>query len=362
MLKKNNFLRISLMITIIFIMAGSLLALSSCSSSLAEVNGYKITQKEVDSYTSSLKTTNPEIFEKENSEQLKAVEKQIIDYIIVNKIIEKYGAENNISVVEKEIDIELGIIQDSYGSKADFQKYLADNNINEDFLKVWLKDQILGSKVYESITENISVTDEEIQNYYDENKDTVFKTPEQVEVSHILVKFGENDTVQKTKEEALEKIKVAQEKLNDGGLFEDIANRYSEDENTNTIGGVLGYFSKGQLVSEFEDVAFQLKIGEVSDIVETTYGFHIIKVTNKKVESTNPFIEVKEQIKDYLLKDLKSKKWEDFILDLKDKSEINYSAAFQASESTETTAGTDSQEIGTDEESPIEEQLITPST
>ncbi len=366
MVKKNNILKIVLLLTMIFIITGLLLTLSSCASSLAEVNGYKITQKEVDSYTTSLKTTNPEIFEEENKDQLKAVEKQVVDYIIVNKLIEKYGAENNLSVLDKEIDVELGVIQDSYGSEADFQKYLTTNNINEDFLRIWLKDQILGSKVYESITKDISVTDEEVQKYYDENRETVFKTPEQIEVSHILVKFGETDTTQKTKEEALEKIKVAQEKINAGDSFEDIANRYSEDENTNTKGGALGYFSKGELVSEFEDAAFTLKIGEVSDIVETTYGFHIIKVTSRKAEAITPFIEVKEQIKDYLLKDLKSKKWEEFILELKDKSEIVYSDVFNTDEST-TTTGTDLQESGSTEseqenESPVEEQLITPST
>jgi len=367
MVKKNNFLKTGLLIVVIFIISGLLLTLSSCSSFLAEVNGYKISQKEVDSYTASLKATNPEIFEEKNKDQLIAVEKQIIDYIIVNKIIEKYGAENNINVLEKEIDIELGVIKDSYGSEADFQDYLTQNNIDEDFLRVWLKDQILGSKVFESVTADISVTDEEVQKYYDENRDTVFKTPEQIEVSHILVKFGENDTVQKTKEEALEKIKVAQQKITEGDSFEDIANRYSEDENTNTVGGTLGYFSRGELVSEFEEAAFNLKIGEVSDIVETIYGFHLIKVTNKKVESVSPFIEVKDQIKDFLLKDLKSKKWEEFILDLKDKSEIVYSDAFNPDASTTTTTGADSQEneseeSGTKGEAPVEEQLITPST
>ena len=68
------------------------------------------------SYTASLKTTNPEIFEAENKDKLKIIERQIIDYIIVNKLMEKYGAENNISVLEKEIDIEFKVIRDRYGS------------------------------------------------------------------------------------------------------------------------------------------------------------------------------------------------------------------------------------------------------
>ena len=164
----------------------------------------------------------------------------------------------------------------------------------------------------------------------------------------------------------MEKIKTAQEKIENGDSFENIANRYSEDENTNTNGGALGYFPKGNLVAEFEDAAYKLNIGEISDIVETDYGFHIIKVTDKKPESIVPFAEVKDQIKEYLLKELKSEKWKEFILDLKDKSEITYSDAFNPDADTATT-GADSQESGTTEsgqenESPVEEQLITPST
>jgi len=372
MIKKGKILKNSFFSIILVVMIGMLVALTSCTSYLAAVNGYKITQKEVDNYTASLKNTNPDIFKEENKTQLQAVESQVVDYIIVNKLLEKYASENGISVVDKEIEIELQNIKDSYGTEDEFNQYLKDNNLDEDFLKVWLKDQILGSKIYEKITEGIASNEEEAKKYYEENLETVFKNPEQVKVSHILVRFGENDTNQKTKEEALEKIKAAQQELQDGESFEDVAKRFSEDENSNTNGGELGYFAKGQLVDDFEETAFKLTVGEVSDIVETSYGFHIIKVTDKTEESITPFDEVKDKIIDYLTSNLKNEKWQEFILGLKENAEIKYSKDFQT-ESSSTTEATNETENSTENksdttepksetESTIEEQLITPTT
>lgn len=362
MTKGNRQFRNILYPVLIFIITGSLFVLTSCVSFLAEVNGYKITQKEVDRYTASLKGSKPDIFKKENKDELIAIEKQIVDYIIENRVLKDYGDTNKISVTEEEIENELKVIKEPH--KDDFQEYLKKNYMDEDFLKVLLKDQMLSAKIFDSVTSDITVADDEVKKYYEENKESLFKTPEQIEVSHILVKFGENDTMRKTKEAALEKIKVAQEKLNDGSSFEDIARRYSEDENTNTKGGALGYFPRGMLVPEFEEIAFNLKIDEISDIVETAYGFHIIKVTDKKPETITPFTEIETQLKDYLVKEKKGKAWEAFKSDLLQKAEVKYGKIFKNQESA--TTGTTSQKNGTEsndiENLPEEEQLITPTT
>jgi len=373
MIKNGKILKGSLLAIILILVTGLLLTFTSCTPYLAIVNGYKITQKEVDNYTASLKSTNPDIFKEENKTQLQAVESQVIDYIIVNKLLEKYASENGISVLDSEVEKELQSIKDSFETEAEFSKYIKDNNIDEDFLKIWLKNQILGSKIYEKITKDITLNEEEAKKYYEENMEAVFKNPEQVKVSHILVRYGENDTDQKTKEDALEKIKAAQQELQDGESFENVAKRFSEDENTNVNGGELGYFAKGQLMKEFEEAAFKLSVGEVSDIVETSYGFHIIKVTDKTEESITPYDEVKDQIIDFLTKNLKSEKWQEFIIALKDKAEISYSKDFQTETSTttepanETKSSTEDKsttttEPGAETESTIEEKLITPTT
>ena len=185
-------------------------------------------------------------------------------------------------------------------------------------------------------------------------------------ISHILVQYGDQDTTKKTKEAALEKINMVAQKIKDGETFENMANKYSEDENSNTLGGDIGYISKGQLVKEFEDVAFTLEVGQVSAVVETSYGFHLIKVTDKKDSAIKTFDEVKVSIKDYLESNLKNEKFNTFLLSLRDAAVIKYSKAIEEiNKATTTTALSGSSTTGTDtssQSSSTQEQMVTTST
>jgi len=343
------------------------LTLTACTTSLATVNGYKINQAEVDEYLSSAKVKNPELFLEANKKELLTAEAQIIDYIVGNKLIEKYAGENKISYTEAEFAAEYEKLQTtSFATKEEFIKYMADNSINEDLLKVQLGNQLLAKKVYDKLTADITVTDAEISKYYDDNKNTVFVNPEQIKVSHILVKYGEQDTANKTKEAALEKINMVQQKIKDGETFENMANKYSEDENSNTLAGDIGYFSKGQLVAEFENVAFGLAVGEVSNVVETTYGFHLIKVTDKKASSMKTFEEVKVSIKENLIGNLKNEKFNAFLQTLKKEATLKYSKAIADINAATTTTGSVTQSTTSTDTSgqstTTQDQLVTTST
>ena len=346
-----------------------LITLTSCTTALATINGYKISQEEIDNYLSSAKVQNPDLFKEENKQELLKAEAQIVDYIIANKLIEKYAGENNISYTEKEFSDEFEKLQTtSFKTKEEFTKYLTDNSISEDLLKSQLRNQLLANKVFAKLTEGISITEAEVNKYYEENKSTLFNDPEQIKISHILVQYGEQDTTKKIKEDALEKINMVAQKLKDGETFENMANKYSEDANSNTVGGDIGYFSKGQLVTEFEDVAFVLETGKVSDVVETQYGFHLIMVTEKKESAVKAYDEVKDSIKEYLENALKNEKFNAFLLELKDAAVIKYSKTIEeinnattttASSVTQSTTGTDSTES---QSSTTQEQLVTTST
>jgi foldase protein PrsA len=361
-LKRKGFL-----IFIITIIAILTLTLTACTTSLATINGYKINQEEIDKYLSSAKIQNPDMFKAENKKDLLAAEAQIIDYIIANKLIEKYAGENKITYTEKEFTDAYNKLQTtSFATKEEFTKYLADNSISEDLLKTQLRNQLLAGKVYDKITTGITVSDAEISKYYEDNKSTLFVNQEQIKVSHILVKYGDQDTAKKTKEAALEKINMVKQKIADGETFENMANKYSEDENSNTVGGDIGYFAKGQLVSEFETVAFSLEVGQISDVVETTYGFHLIKVTDKKASSIKPFDEVKDSIKQYFESNLKNEKFNAFLLKLKDAAVIKYSKAITEANAATTTTGSATQSTaGTEtsgQSSTTQDQLVTTST
>lgn len=369
----------SLLFFVIIIFTLFSVTLTACTTSLASVDGYKIKQEEVDKFLSSVKVQNPDLFKPENKGDLLKVEAQIVDYIIASKLIEKYANENKISYTQKEFDDEYNKLQtSSFKTKDEFTKYLKDNGISEELLKTELANQLLATKVYDKVTADVNVSDAEVQKYYDDNKNTVFLEPEQIKISHILVQFGDQDPNRKTKEAALDKIKMIQQKLKDGETFENMANKYSEDPSSNTNGGDIGYFSKGQLVAEFENVAFSLPVGQISDIVETPYGFHLIKVTDKKEQRIKTFDEVKDSIKQYLLNNLKSDKFNKFLLSLKDAAVIKYSKQIAEAEkaATSTTVNTSTQQNSTSttssqgssnntsssQSSTTQEQLVTPTT
>ena len=147
----------------------------------------------------------------------------------------------------------------------------------------------------ESLRQGIVVPSRDVERYYNENIE-MFSTPEQVRASHILFKTEGKD------EAAVKAIadKVLQEAKR-GAEFAELAKKYSEDESNAKLGGDLDYFTRGRMVPEFEEAAFGAQPGLLPDLVKTGYGFHIIKVIDKKAGSTRTFDEVKAQIREQLV-------------------------------------------------------------
>lgn len=152
----------------------------------------------------------------------------------------------------------------------------------------------------QSLENVIKIEDAKINNYYDEHIKQ-YKVEKRIKARHILISVTP-DADEKTEADAKAKaLKVLQE-LKSGGDFAELAKKYSDDTNAST-GGDLGYFSKGQMVKPFEDAAFALKEGELSEPVKTTFGFHIIKVDKIEDERTKPLSEVREEITKTLNRD-----------------------------------------------------------
>src|SRR5215203_3580509 len=146
----------------------------------------------------------------------------------------------------------------------------------------------------QSIRERIQVSPQDAQRYYEDNQNQ-YSTPEQVRASHILLKpEGKDDAaVKKQAEDLAAKAKA-------GADFAELAKKFSQDDTNNTKGGDLDFFGKGQMVPEFDTVAFAMKPGEISDPVKTQYGYHVIKLTEKKAATQRPLAEVQAQIEDQI--------------------------------------------------------------
>ncbi|MGE7609465.1 peptidylprolyl isomerase [Peribacillus frigoritolerans] len=207
-----------------------------------------------------------------------------LDLLITNKLVELEAEKAGIKIKDEEIQKEIDVMVESYGDEKSLKEQLEASGSSMDALK---KDIVVYLQTKKLVEPRITITDDEISTYFEDNKDT-FAQAEQVEASHILV---EDEKTAK---------KVAKE-LAAGGDFAKLAAEYSTDTETADNGGSLGYFGKGDMVEEFEDVAFDLDINKVSDPVKTEYGYHIIKVTGKKEAKKANLADSKEVIKETLL-------------------------------------------------------------
>ncbi len=169
----------------------------------------------------------------------------------------------------------------------------------------------------ENISNKAQVTDKEVKEYYNKHK-SEFMQPAQVRARHILIKVPANAT-KKQWEEARKKALEIRAKLVKGESFSKLAQKYSDDPGSKTRGGDLGFFSKGQMVPEFEKAAFSLKKGEISQPVKTTFGYHIIKVEAQKPARQRSFKEVQQEIRQKLLREKQRKLRDKVIAELKKK-------------------------------------------
>ena len=202
-----------------------------------------------------------------------------------------------VKVTDAEIDTEVKKLKEQYSTESDFTAALGSMNLSSASLRAQVERALSIQKYMDTYAAKASVDDKEIWAYYDKNRAS-FRVPEQVKASQILIKTDPSWDETK-KAAARKKIDDIRTKLKTGQDFESLARTYSEDPSASK-GGDLGYVRTGQVLKPFEDALFALKPGEVSDVVETSVGFHIIKAVDRKAETTIPFEKVKDQLRSAL--------------------------------------------------------------
>lgn len=237
------------------------------------------------------------------------LEKMTLDGLIERELLYQASKEQGFEGNEEEVNKRFEKMKERFPGQAEFDDALDKMNLTEEKVKDQLrKDLAVEALINERIVENTTLSEEEVQAYYDENPDS-FKKAGQVRASHILIKVPA-DADDEQKAAARKEIEQIQEKLQNGEDFAALAKEFSGCPSS-AKGGDLGYFERGQMVKPFEDAAFALEPGKTSDIVETRFGYHLIKVVDRKPESTIPLEEVKER----LIRFLKQTKIQDGIGD-----------------------------------------------
>jgi peptidyl-prolyl cis-trans isomerase C len=272
---------------------------------VATVNDVGISRKDFDRSVANAKKQFSRLAVPRDSDQGKKVpadiQKEVLNRLIDFELMYQDSAGRPIIVEDILLERDLKEFKKRFKEKGDFTSFLKENNISEDDLKLQFKKQRtiqdLQNILRHEMTAQIKVNDADIKTFYEKNLDK-FQRPEQIRARHILVSVKK--TADETeKKEARAKIEEIQKQLKDGKDFAELARAESQCQSRER-GGDLGFFARGQMVAPFDKTAFSLKPDEISDIVETQYGYHLIKMEEKRAAGPVDFEDVKEKIKHYL--------------------------------------------------------------
>lgn len=172
-------------------------------------------------------------------------------------------------------------------------------------------DFLANEYIKKEIGTKVDLTEEDLQIYYKAHQDE-FRTPESVRARHVLVRVDRGAS-EDQKKKARDKANEILTKAKGGEDFAKLASEFSEDPGSKPNGGDLGFFQKGKMVPEFEKASFALKPGEVSGVVETQFGYHIIKVEEKKDSAVEPYDKVKDKVRDKAANEYRKAKAEEIV-------------------------------------------------
>ena len=221
------------------------------------------------------------------SEEVKC---EIIEDILFQKLLINQAKLDSIIVtddeIETEIDKRLNYFESQLGSVKKVEEYFSKSKveIQQEIGKV-IKDQFLAQKVQGSISSDVKVTPAEVRDFFNkQNNSEIPLVPEKVEVKQIVIKPEISD---EQKDKLRGKLNSFRARVYKGEDFKMLATLYSDDPGSATRGGELGFVNRGDLVPEFERAAFRLKEGEISEVVESQFGFHIVQLIERRGEQIN---------------------------------------------------------------------------
>lgn len=336
---------------------------AQANKTVAIVNGepillsdyYKVAQPIIDKYNEAVKSVadgraNKDIVEQmlktydlefpkndvEKKKGMRALKDKVLEGMINDKILMQEAKKEGIRITRREIEAALAMIKknftvDDAGQQIDvtpeqveklFLAELSKQNMTITEYEKRITDQLMADRLLKkAISAGVSApTDKEINEFYQKNKADMVE-PEKVRIRHVLARV-EPGASTSTKSAALAKIKRVKARLAAGEDFATVASETSEDPGSKDTGGDLGWVMRGIMVPEFEKAAFMLPAGKTSDIVQTQFGYHILKSEGHQLAQKKSLAEVREWIRDHL-RDLKvQQRIKDYLAELRTKANI----------------------------------------
>lgn len=303
----------------VFALAGGNKEADLPEDAVASVNGVLISRDVYDLAVEQGGAQSPGKTAEAEGEAAEELDSKIVEGLIDQELLLQESRNRGVVISQEQVDAEFDKYESQFPDAEALEANLAKEGYTIDSLKGQIeKYMYITTFVDEMVTGEISVSREEIQTFYDENPQ-YFTQPEQIQASHILLTFGEE--AERTREEAQRLAESLIEELENGADFAELAANRSDGPSA-PRGGDLGPFGKGQMVPEFEAAAFALDPGEISGVVETDFGLHIIKVTDKTEEQIVPLEMVSSTIESHLKQQGTAEAMEKILADLKEKGNI----------------------------------------
>lgn len=304
----------------ILVVAGSITAyfFTRDMGAAAVVNGVKISEVKVEEEMEKAIAQYEAQGMALQAEQIAEVRASIIDNLVIREVL--LQKSQSYEPTAEELETQITTFKDRFDSEEAFTEALTLQGYDiETFTKVIGEDLKIQMLIDDKVPEETLVSEDDMLNFFKENP-SYFTQPERVHASHILVTM-ENTATDGEKALALQKIEEIEVELKNGADFAELAKLKSEGP-SGPNGGDLGEFTRGQMVGEFETIAFALPEGKISGIVESQFGYHIIKLHKRYPESSVPFEEVKDSINDFLIQENSKNRLSDFLESLKEEAKI----------------------------------------
>jgi peptidyl-prolyl cis-trans isomerase C len=285
---------------------------------LAKVNGESITKAD---FEKAIQNVEQRAGGPVPADQRDRIYRGVLDQMVGYKLLTQETKARKVAVPDADVDARVGQLRQQFPNEDAFKQVLAQQHMTVEQLKADARQDMAVEKLIEdAIAAKVAVKPEDVEAFYKANQEH-FQQPERVRASHILIQVPkEADAATKAKARAKAEDLLKQARA--GKDFAELARQNSQDPGSAANGGDLGFFAKGQMVGPFNDVAFSQKPGTISDIVETDFGFHIIKVVEKQPAGVVKLQEAKPQIQQYLENQARQQQTQAFVESLRTKSKV----------------------------------------
>ncbi len=310
------------LIFVVFSLLASVCGATIIDKVIAIVNGEIITLSELERFRTRVREEpNTTAKPGERAARDLKLKREILDHLITEKLVDQQCKKMAIKVSERDIDMAIEDVKrtNSFTDEQLKMALMGEKLSWEEFLER-LREEVKRAKLLSRVIKHeITAGEDRLRSYYIKNIDR-FKEPDKIRASHILIATPQ-DADDLLLEALRYKGEIILDRLRRGEDFGQLAQVYSDDV-TAQNGGDLGYFKRGELLPEFERVTVNLEPGQVSGLVRTKVGFHIIKVTEKKEGSVTPYEEVKNKVRNQYLEEESKRLFEDWLKKVKAESFI----------------------------------------